>query len=197
MLRINLLPIRQLKKRAKARNQMVGFGMIFLAVLAVIGFVGVLQVGKIESVEAAIADLKKEEKRLAPIIKEVDLLEKQKAELQRRISIIKKLRKESSLTVHVLDEVANIIDNERMWLGSLSQQGGSLQLKGTALDNETVAQFMEALKLSEYVKSVNLSSSTLKKVGGRDFKNFALSCSVGFPQSEQAEQGKKKAVSKK
>lgn len=194
MLRINLLPIRQLKKRAKARNQMIGFGMVFIAVLAVLGFVAVLQIGKVESVEAAIADLQKEEKRLAPIIKEVDLLERQKKELERRISIIKKLRRESSLTVHVLDEVANIIDNERMWLVSLSQQGGSLQLKGVALDNETIAQFMEAVKLSQYIKSVNLQSSTLKKVGGRDFKNFSLSFSVGFPPEKQ---GNKATGSKK
>jgi len=185
MLRINLLPIRQLKKRAKARNQMIGFGMVFLAVLAVIGFVGLLQISKVESVQASIADLEKEQKRLAPIIKEVDSLEAQKKELQRRIDIIKKLRRESSLTVHVLDEVAKIADNERMWLDSLSQQGGSLQLKGVALDNETIAQFMEALKTSEYIKSVSLNSSTLKKLGGRNFKSFALSCGVGFPPSKE------------
>lgn len=185
MLRINLLPVRQLKKRAKARNQMIGFFMVFLAVLAVMGFIGVIQVSKVESVQAAIADLKKEEQRLAPIIKEVDELERQKKELERRIGIIEQLRRESSLTVHVLDEVAKTIDNERMWLTTMSQQGGSLSLQGVAMDNETIAQFMEALKTSPYVTVVNLSSSTLKSTGGRNFKNFSISCGVGFPKEEQ------------
>ncbi len=184
MLRINLLPIRQLKKRAKARNQMIGFAMIFAAVLVALGFVGLLQINRVESVQAAIAELQQEQNRLAPIIREVDELEQQKAELQNKIDVIKKLRKESSLTVHVLDEVARIIDNNRMWLESLSQEGSSLQLKGVALDNQTVAQFMEALKKSEYISGVSLTSSTLKKVSDRPFKTFGLSCSVGFPAEE-------------
>ncbi|MBM9606221.1 PilN domain-containing protein [Desulfopila inferna] len=182
MLRINLLPIRQLKKRAKARNQIIGFGMVFGAVLLALGFIGLLQVNRIETVQAAIAELQQEQNRLAPIIAEVDRLEKQKKDLQNKIDIIKKLRRESSLTVHVMDEVAKIIDNDRMWLKSFSQQGGSLQLSGIALDNQTVAQFMEALKESQFIINVNLSSSTLSKVSNRDFKSFALSCSVGFPQ---------------
>lgn len=190
MLRINLLPIRQLKQRAKARNQIAGYFMIFVAVLLVLGFIGFLQVGRIENVQAAIADLKREEQRLAPIIREVDQLQKEKEELRRKIDVITKLRKESSLTVHVMDEVAKIIDNNRMWLVSFSQKGGSLQLKGIALDNQTIAQFMEALKESEYILDVNLSSSTLNKVSNRSFKSFGLSCQVGFPQQKSAEDTK-------
>lgn len=181
MLRINLLPIRQLKKRAKARNQVIGFAMIFLAVLVALGFVGLIQINRVETVQAAIAELKQEENRLKPIIREVDELEKQKKELQNKIDVIKKLRKESSLTVHVLDEVANIVDNDRIWLESLTQQGSSLQLKGVALDNQTVAQFMEELKKSDYITGVSLTSSTLRKVSDRPFKTFGLSCTVGFP----------------
>ena len=184
MLRINLLPIRQLKKRAKARNQILGFVMIFLAVLVVLGFVGFIQVGQIQNVQASIADLKREEQRLAPIIREVDRLTKQKEELQNKIDIIKKLRRESSLTVHIMDEVAKIIDNDRMWLNTFSQSGGSLELTGIALDNQTIAQFMDALKESSYILSVRLSSSTMSQVGNRNFKSFSLSCQVGFPQAE-------------
>ena len=187
MLRINLLPIRQLKKRLKARNQMIGFAMVFIAVLVIMFFVNLLQTGKVENVQAAIAQLQNEERRLAPIIKEVEQLERQQKDLQRKIDVIKSLREESSLTVHVMDEVANLIDNDRMWLESFSQQGSSLQLQGTALDNETIAQFMEILKTSEYIQSVTLSSSTLKKVGNRDFKSYGLSCTVGFPAKEEKE----------
>jgi len=187
MLRINLLPIRQLKKRAKARNQIIGYTMVFLAVLFALGFVSLLQLSKVETVEASIAELQREEKRLEPIIREVDALEQQKQELERRIDVIKKLRRESSLTVRVMDEVARIIDNDRMWLQSFSQQGGSLQLNGIALDNQTIAQFMEELKTSEYVNAVNLNSSTLSRVSNRDFKSFSLSAGVGFPAEQKEE----------
>ena len=192
MLRINLLPIKQLKKRVQARNQIVGFVMVLIAVLLALGFIGLLQIGQVENVQAAIADLKREQQIYAKTAREVDQLEKQKKELQNKIDIIKKLRRESSLTVHVMDEVANIIDNDRMWLTSLSQQGASLQLKGIALDNQTIAQFMEALKKSEYINSVHLSSSTLNKVSNRSFKSFGLSCSVGFPRAKEPAKAQQK-----
>ena len=47
MLRINLLPIRQLKKRSKARNQLFAFFLIFCVVLALLGATGVLLAAKI------------------------------------------------------------------------------------------------------------------------------------------------------
>ncbi len=185
MLRINLLPIRQFKRRIKARNEIVGFAMVFVAVLVILFFVNLFQIGRVENVQATIVQLQNEERRLIPIIKEVERLERQQEELQRKITVIKSLREESSLTVHVMDEVAKFVDNDRLWLESFAQQGNILQLKGVALDNETVAQFMETLKTSEYINSVTLTSSTLKKVGNRDFKNFGLSCSVGFVDEEQ------------
>ncbi len=185
MLKINLLPIRQLKKRAKARNQIVGFLVIFLAVIAVLAFVGVFQANSISSSKSNISDLEKEKAKYTPILAKIDKLKKDKAILENRIRIIKKLEKDSSLTVHILDEVANIIDNERMWLQSLNQQGGSLGMKGVALDNQTVAQFMNNLKASAFVRSVNLSSSSLKKISGKNFKSFSISCAVGFPQPKQ------------
>lgn len=101
------------------------------------------------------------------------------------IVIIKKLKRDSSTTVHILDEVANTVDSKRMWLKSLKQQGASLSLTGVALDNRTVAQFMDALKESPYVTSVNLSNASLTKVSGRNLKSFSLSCAITGPQPKE------------
>lgn len=72
-----------------------------------------------------------------------------------------------------------------MWLLDLNQQGGSLTLNGVALDNQTVAEFMDDLKLSPFVNTVDLTDSSLKKIAGRDLKSFSLSCSVSQPQPPQ------------
>ena len=117
-------------------------------------------------------------------------IEATKKELERKSAVIDQLKSDSSLTVRVLNEVANIVDNERMWLLDLSQQGGTLLLNGIALDNQTVAEFMDDLKLSPFVTSVDLTDSSLKKIAGRDLKSFSLSCAVSqpdsSPQKEQA-----------
>ena len=75
-----------------------------------------------------------------------------------------------------------------MWLKSLKQQGASLSLTGVALDNRTVAQFMDALKKSPYISGVNLSNASLTKVSGRDLKSFSLACSIVSPKEPTQEQ---------
>lgn len=185
MLRINLLPIRQLKKRAKAKNEIAIFGIVFLCLVVILIFACLIQGHKISSIESTIAELNREQQRLAPEIAAVDKLKQEKKDLETKIEIIRKLKEESSLTVHILDEVANAVDNSRMWLTALSQQGGTLSLTGIALDNQTVAQFMDMLKKSPYVQSVELSNSSLKKIADRNLKEFSLTCAIAPPQGPQ------------
>lgn len=185
MLKINLLPIRQLKKRKKAINQIVGCLCILLTLVVILALVGVYQSHDKATLNKDITALKKEKKKYDPILAQIKKLQNDKSILENRIKTIKKLKKDSSLTVHVLDEVANIIDNERMWLLSLNQQGGTLTLTGIALDNQTIAQFMNNLKTSSYVTSVTLANSSLRSLGGKNFKSFSLSCGVGFPSQDQ------------
>ncbi len=187
MLRINLLPIRQLKKRAKARNQIISFITLFVFFLLILGAVGFLQAARINSIESSITKLKQEKQKYAPILAEMKRLEKTKKDLENKIKIIKALKRDSSITVHILDEVAKKVDTKRMWLKSLNQQGASLKLSGVALDNRTVAQFMDALKDSPYISVVNLSSATLSKVSGRDLKSFSLTCSIVNPEAKTQE----------
>lgn len=188
MLKINLLPIRQLKKRAKARNQIAGGIVIFISVLVLLALAGMLQAGRISSLNDDIAAMTKEKKSFDKVVKELAALEQKRLDLNNKIAIINKLKSDSSLTVRVLDEVAKIIDSNRMWLTSLDQRGGSLKLTGFALDNQTVAQFMDELKISPYITSVSLNNSSLKQVSGTDLKSFGLSCSVSIPQPNKEKQ---------
>ncbi len=184
MLKINLLPVRQLKKRAKAKKELFGMFIVFIGVLALIGLVGFIQAQRMNYLRSNIASLQQELATYAPIIKKIEKLKKDKLEFERKTNIIKELKANSSLTVRVLDEVANRIDNKRMWLLSLNQQGASLNLKGVALDNQTVAQFMNKLKESPFVQGVSLTGSSLKTISGRDLKSFTLVCQVAHPKDE-------------
>jgi len=184
MLRINLLPIRQLKKRAKARNQIISFITLLAFLGLILGAVGFLQANKIKNIKTSITKLQQERQTYAPILAEIKRFEQAKKDLENKISVIKKLKSDSSKTVHILDEVAKNVDSKRMWLKSLKQQGESLSLDGVALDNRTIAQFMDALKESPYIGVVNLSTASLAKVSGRDLKSFKLACSIISPKED-------------
>jgi type IV pilus assembly protein PilN len=187
MLKINLLPIRQLKKRAKARQQLFGMFVLFLLVLALLAAAGFIQAQKVSNLESEITTLTNAKNSYASTLKKIEDHKKKIAELARKTKIIKQLKTDSSLTVHALDEVARRIDNKRMWLQSLQQQNSSLRLSGVALDNQTVAQFMDHLKESPFVQDVTLTNSSMKVVSGRNLKSFELTCSVAQPVKQESE----------
>ncbi len=189
MLRINLLPVRQLKKRAKARNQLLLFLLIFLVVLALLGVTGGLLAAKVTSLNEDIVAKTEEKKSFDKVVQEIADLEKKRLDLNNKIKIINQLKTDSSLTVHTLDDVAKIIDNKRMWITSFKQNGGSLALSGYALDNKTIAEFMDNLQLdSAYINNVNLSNTSLKNVSGNSLKSFSISASVSSPAPPQEKQ---------
>ena len=187
MLRINLLPVRQLKRRAKARNQIVSMIIAWCCLLIFLGIIGLWQAGKVSSLEGQIVQLNQQKDAFKPILADIEKVKQQKEEIERKTAIIKTLRKESSITVRVLDEVAKNVDNKRLWLESLDQSGPLLSLTGVALDNETVAQFMDKLKASDFIIDVNLTSSSLKVVAERNLKSFVMTCTTSSqPTVEEA-----------
>lgn len=185
MLKINLLPVRQLKKRAKAKRQFFVMLMQLTLVLACLAATAVLLTQKISNLESDISALNKKKESYTPTLTKIGQLKKSREELDRKTDIIHKLKVDSSLTVRVLDEVANRIDKQRMWLEALQQQDASLSLSGVALDNQTVAQFMDNLKESPFVKDVALTNSSLKVVSGRNLKSFELTCVVAQPEPKK------------
>ncbi len=193
MLKINLLPIRQLQREAAAWNELFGFAACFVLILLILGAISMIQTSRANAIQTEITQLNQEKMKYDSILLEIKKLEQNKKELENRINIIRQLKTDSPLTVHILDEVARRLDSTRMWLTSLDQQGSSLSLKGIALDNKTIAEFMNALDASDFISDVNLSDSSVTKVEGQDLKAFSLQCAVGnsSKETDQATQQKK------
>ncbi|MGX9725957.1 MAG: PilN domain-containing protein [Candidatus Electronema sp. VV] len=145
--------------------------------------------GQISGLKTDVADLEQRKAALAKILQQIEELKKKKEEVDKQTALIENLEKSSALTAHLLNEVANLTPNERLWLTALNQTGASMNLSGMALDNQTVAEFLEKLKGSKYISSVTLANSSLSVYAGRNLKSFTLSCAVAMPESEKKEAG--------
>lgn len=187
MVYINLLPIREIKRRDRAIKQLTAFAVCLAAVLAVLGMVGFYQASIASQLQKDITSLEAEKKSYNAILEQIKKLEEDKKLIESKIAVIKELKKSSALTVHVLDEVANLTPTKRVWLTTLNQSGASLQLAGMALDNQTLAGYMDALKSSEYIEEVNLVSSSQQQVAGSNLKSFSLTCSISIPGASAPE----------
>jgi type IV pilus assembly protein PilN len=183
MIRINLLPIRQLKKRARLKTELLGFSAVFALVLLILAVGWFALAGKIAGLQEELVALDKKKQSYQPIIKQIDALKKEKQLVEQKLDSIKKLQAGAQVTVRVLDEVASRTPTNRMWLNSLQQSSGRLQLQGIALDNETIAQYMQQLEASEYFEKTELTSSAQTDVAKQKLKSFSLIINVVAPNS--------------
>jgi type IV pilus assembly protein PilN len=189
MVRINLLPVKQIKKVLKARNEIITFLMALLVLAVVLLGLAFSRAVVVNDLNATIGELKKEKNSYQSTINEIEKLKKDKAMLETKLTMIKKLKKGSHITVRILDEIALLTPSNRMWLKSFDQTPGSLKLSGVALDNETIAQFMKQLKESPLFVDTELNNSSLVVVAGRKLKSFSLTCSVASAKSDEPTAG--------
>lgn len=185
MVYINLLPIKEIKQHARAVQQLTVFAVCLLCVLAVLAVIGFYQASTAAGLEKEINALNAEKQKYEKILAQVKKLEQDKKMIESKIAVINRLKKTTSLTVHILDELANLTPTKRLWLNSVNQSGMSLNITGMALDNQTIATYMEVLKTSPYISDVNLISSSLQNYAGRNLKSFNLSCAITVPAAAE------------
>jgi len=182
MIRINLLPIRQLKKRQRLKNELLGFSTALVLVLLILVVGWFFLAGKIANLQDDLVALEKKKQSYQPILNEIATLKKEKQLVELKLESIKKLQADTQVTVRVLDEVASRTPTSRMWLNSLTQSAGRLQLQGIALDNETIAQYMQQLEASGYFEKTELTSSAQTDVAKQKLKSFSLTLTVVVPK---------------
>lgn len=163
------------------------FVVCLVAVLVLIGIVGFYQKSSVNRLTGEIAALNAEKQRYNQILAQIKKFEEDKKLIENKIAVIKELKKSSALTVRILDEVANLTPTKRLWLDSINQSGPSLKIQGTALDNQTIAAYMDELTTSPYIQSVTLLNTAQKGYADRDLKSFQLTCSITIPDSPEQE----------
>jgi len=181
MIYINLLPVREIKRRKKAKKQIVTVGTAFFCFLIFLALLIFNQSSEITTLRKKENQLKQEKEPYVRILADIKKIEADKEILIKRIEIIHTLRQYASLTVRVLDEIANVTPPRRMWLTSLSQSGNELKLTGMALDEQTIAKYMDDLERSPYIQQVNLINAAMKKYAERELKEFSITCLLGLP----------------
>ena len=144
MIRINLLPVRQVQKRE------VGRQVLILASIVVIGgLVGnYLWYDNREServrLAAQIVETQKRITELEKVIGEVNNINKRKREVEEKLKTLRELRKLRSGPVRMLDALATATP-KKVWLSDFNEQSNNVKLVGKAVSHEDVAELMRGL----------------------------------------------------
>jgi type IV pilus assembly protein PilN len=177
MIRINLLPFRAARKKENIRKQVSIFFLCLLLVIIVLGWVHFYLGNKQTRLTTNVADTKKELALYKQKNEEIKEIRQKLQDLEMRQKVIQDLEKKRFEPVHILDELAGKIVAERMWLTRLNVSGNQMDVDGIALDNKTVADFMDKLEgLSELndQKTPMYEKVRLNRLQQEEIRNLAM-----------------------
>ncbi|MGH7888544.1 MAG: PilN domain-containing protein [Candidatus Binatia bacterium] len=185
MIRINLLPFKQLAAEVSRRREITIGAVVLGVALTALGAVHLLQAYQLSGLEAELAQLRGELQALNTKIKEIGDLQNKIKEARGKNKIIDDLKKKKSGPVLVMENLANATPST-LWLTDLKESGGNLALSGLAADNKTVADFISGLEASKHFKSVELIETTEGAGPTAGFKKFAIKTGVLYQAPEAA-----------
>ncbi len=143
MIRLNLLPWREERRRERKRQFQRQLGLMSLLGLSVVLAVYVINASYISQQEERNQLLSSENAKLDTRLREIQQLQQQIAALNARRSAVERLQNGRTYPVRLLDELANRVP-QGVALRSLKQTD-KLALNGIAQSNARVSTFLRAL----------------------------------------------------
>lgn len=176
MIRINLLPVRAEKKKESIRRQLsIGFLIIILAI-SIMAYLQVSLSKKVDAVRQELAQVQEEIRKYQKLMEEVRSFKTRKEILEKKIEVIKELERKRGGPLTLLEDLSTLIP-PTAWLEGLVEKDGSVEIRGIAADNETIAEFMRRLEASPHYEKVELIVTRKIERGGMGLKSFEISFS--------------------
>lgn len=177
MIRINLLPHREEKRKAR-REQFYALSGLMLAIAAGIWFVGYTAIStSIDAQEGKNRFLKSEIAALDKQIEEIKEIRQQTDALLERKRIIELLEVNRAETVHVFNELASRVP-DGVYLRKLTQAGTKINLTGFAQANSRVSTLMHNLEQSPILEKADLVEIKSEVVAGKRLSAFNLNIMI-------------------
>ena len=193
MIKINLFPFRAARIKENIRRQVSYYlGSVLILILAMTYFY-IDYTSEIKSLQIRQETKKNELDSYKDTNEKIRVLKQTIAGVELKLKTIKALEKAKTGPVKLLDDLAMSVPKDKLWLTSLRENAGTLALQGTAMDNETVADFMNRLESKERITSVTLVRTKQRAIAGVDLnlKDFALQCKTyAFKEKPKVRKGR-------
>ena len=181
MIRINLLPVKQVKKVQAGQRQLGIFAIGLLVLVALMFFLYQLQQGVVDEKQRKVNLLTTVIGQLKKDVGDFDALKARHDELMAQKKTIEDLQKGRTGPVWIMRELSDILtpgkgptsnqqeyeellrtnpnagynprwNPHRLWLTTVTETGGMIRLVGNAKDYDDVAEFNKRINLSRFFK---------------------------------------------
>ncbi|HUT78828.1 MAG TPA: PilN domain-containing protein [Polyangia bacterium] len=190
MIRINLLPIKQDRRRESGRNQILAGVLLIVIELAVFGVFYYRAQAAVDLQRNANEQVQNQVKRIESQVQDHKSIIKEIEEYEKRQDAIESLLAARTGPVFVMLELSEILskggrphldndryqelvqknpaagfdenwDYRRLWINTFSEKERKVKIAGQGLTHEDVAEFLRRLNLSDFFVTSELVSTTL------------------------------------
>lgn len=183
MIRINLLPHREQKRKAKLQRFAVLAAFFLVAGIAVVGAGFVAFEARIADQEARNAYLNDEIAKLDKQIAEIETLKKERQLLLDRTKVVGRLQSNRAETVKILDQLVRQTP-EGIYFKEVKQSNDSIVIIGYAQSSARVSTLMRSLNDSPIFEQPNLIEIKAAQIANQRLNEFNLVVKVTREQLE-------------
>lgn len=185
MIRINLMPVRQVRKVQARRRHFAVLGAVLVVELIALFIIHEEQAGALEERRRAVSALQAEIEKLKTEVGDFDKLKQQRDQLVAQREVINSLQKGRTGPVALLRELSGLLsvgkgptvdqasyeallhrdpgagynprwNPRRLWIERIDEARKQLTILGKAKDHDDVAELLKRLSLSKYFANVQL-----------------------------------------
>ncbi|MDY7573332.1 PilN domain-containing protein [Actimicrobium sp. CCI2.3] len=190
MIRINLLPHREERRKQRISAFIAMMGMTALVGALVVLLVGAVIANKISAQTQRNDYIKAENKKLDEEIKEIATLKAEIESLKARQQAVEDLQGDRNQPVYLMDELVKQVP-EGVYLRAFKQEGQRVVLNGYAQSNERVSELLRNLgNNSAWLERPDLIEIRAANIGqGKDAKRvFDFTVNVGIKRPRDNDQ---------
>ena len=187
MIRINLLPHREIARAARRRqfNTLLGLSVAAGVLIVVLGHS--LIAARQSAQEARNDFLQKEIAKLDVQIAEIKKIREQTQALLERKQVVETLQSNRTEVVHLFDQMIRLLP-EGLYLKSFKQEGNVITISGYTQSSARVSTLMRNLDASPWFESTNLVEIKAATVNNLRANEFVLTVKQTRQQPEDADE---------
>lgn len=177
MIRINLLPHRETKRKARTQQIAALTGITVVLGAVVVGVVHLAIVGQIEYQNGRNKYMQDQIVILDKQIEEIKKIKEQTQALLARKKVVETLQGNRAEVVHLLDQLVRLLP-DGVYLRSIKQTGQNISLAGYAQSSARVSTLMRNLESSPWLESPALLQISAATVSGARVNDFSLTVKI-------------------
>lgn len=181
MIRINLLPHRDMRRTAKLRQFTGLLAFSALAAVALTTLIYLTLSARIDVQQQRNEFLKAQIAKLNKNISDIKELKQQTKDLLARKQVVESLQSNRSYDVHLLDQLVRLMP-EGMYLNSIEQHDATIHLNGLAQSSARVSTLMRNLDSSQWLKNATLIEVKTATVQNIQANEFSLDVQMTSPE---------------